>query len=161
MKIEEECLLFMPRNIEKAMGAVDVEIPFSQVKLVEVTGAITESLMVRTQEKAHRFVGSNLQKINELINQVLSQYKPRNPAPESLAPASVLQAGAKGDMAARVQVAADRTGSSAQCPSCFKVLKPDHNFCPACGMAIKKICAVCRRGLELHWKFCASCGATA
>src|SRR3989344_5212489 len=76
LKILDDQLLFVPRNIEKAMGASDVEIPFDAIKMVEVSGAITESLIVRTLEKPHRFVGSDLQTIAQVINNELKKLSP-------------------------------------------------------------------------------------
>ena len=159
LRIMEDHLFFAPRNIETAMGASDVEIPFGQIKMVEVTGTITESLMVRTQEKTHRFVGGDLQKISDQIHGALSRFNPKYSSASASAAAAASGTG-KEEMTRRVQAASERTGSLSSCSSCFKIVKPDYNFCPACGIAIKKICAKCSRGLEPVWKHCAFCGAT-
>lgn len=158
LRIMEDHLLFVPRNIEKAMGASDVEIPFGEVKMVEVTGAITESLMVRTQEKAHRFVGSDLQKISENINSALSRFNPRAAA---LSARSGGAATPKDETQRKTQNSLEKAGVTGSCPSCFKPLKPEYNFCPACGSSVKKICPKCQHGLDAHWKHCAFCGAAA
>ena len=138
LKIMEDHLLFVPRNIEKAMGASDVEIPFEEIKLVEVTGAITESLMVRTQEKPHRFVGSSLEKVAEQINGALARFNVSSPA------ASRPSQTSKPSSSANAASSQEKTGSLNSCPSCFKMIKQDYNFCPACGTSIKKVCATWR-----------------
>src|SRR6185295_11858048 len=95
LQIKDDHLLFAPRALERAMGAADVEIPFGGVKMVEVTGTLTEFLIVRTLEKPHKFVGGDLYKIRDIINsahQVYLQKSPRPaavpaPAPSASAPA--------------------------------------------------------------------------
>src|SRR3989344_1306992 len=75
--IKEDCLLFAPRALERAMGAQDVTISLQDVKAAEVTGTITDSLLVKAKDKIHRFVGSDLYKILDLINAALQEYQRR------------------------------------------------------------------------------------
>ena len=157
--IKDDCILFAPRALERAMGAQDVTIPFQNVRMAEVTGTITESLQIKTKERVHRFVGSDLYKILDLINAALQEYQ-RNPPP-SQAPAA--QEPATKTAQAAAEDASSRNGAAkpvafGQCPSCFKPSKPHFNFCPFCKSAIKTVCAVCRQALEPGWKFCAACG---
>src|SRR2546430_53000 len=77
--IKDDHILFVPRSIERAMGASDVAVAFDHIKVAEVTGTITESLMVRSQEKTYRFVGSDVHKICDLINLALKDFRPRAP----------------------------------------------------------------------------------
>ena len=156
LRIMVDHLLFVPRNIEKAMGASDVEIPFDDIKLVDVTGVITVSLMVRTAGKAHRFVGSDLQNVCDLINQALDRHHGQNPRSS----AAHFEPSHPKEDAARHVATSEKAGSSAQCPACFKMMKHDYKFCPACGTGIKKLCSACRDSVDVHWKFCAHCGAS-
>ena len=156
LKIMDDHLLFVPRNIEKAMGATDVEIPYDQIKMVEVTGTITEFLMVRTAPKAHKFVGGDLQKVCDRITEALNHHKPSHSAGDRSSDSVPKES--RQELEKRIQAQSEKTGSISSCPSCFKVLKTDYNFCPACGTGIRKVCTACRHGMESNWKHCAFCG---
>src|SRR5579885_1361266 len=86
LSILDNRLVFAPRAFERTMGATDTVIPFEQIKMVEVSGTITESLMVRTLEKAHRFVGSDPYKIRDRINEAIQHAAEHHPPAALAAP---------------------------------------------------------------------------
>lgn len=156
--IKEDCLLFAPRSIERAMGAVDVTIPYDRIKLAEVTGTITETLVVRTAEKPHKFVGGDLYKIADTINAALEAYQQRRPAGPTVSqplPASTNHASA-------VPVEKKETPprpASNLCPACQQAVETGFNFCPSCQASLRKSCPACHRPANPGWKFCPACSA--
>ncbi len=166
LSIEADRLVFMPGAVERAVGVSNTEIPHNKIKMVEVTGTITESLVVRTAEKAHRFVGSEPHKIKEMIEQSLES-SPRTPvsaappAASGVSAASVASVGpsASGPTAPAAE-AAKKAPVSAACPGCKASVRPEFLFCPHCSTVLKLSCSVCRKVVESGWKFCAYCGVT-
>lgn len=166
--IRDDSVLFAPRALERTMGAKDEIIHFDHIKMVEVTGTITENLMVRTREKAHRFVGSDLHKISELIDSCLQEHQSRRhvaatvPATVPVAVVSTLQAANESPkIQQEMPSQATLKGSHFnQCESCFKPIKSDFNFCPHCKSMIRPSCPDCHKGVDPTWKFCAFCSVT-
>jgi len=155
--VRADAVVFAPGTIERAVGAEDTVVPYEKIKMVEITGTITESLMVRTQEKAHRFVGSELYKIRDKIDAAIQSAYASRPA-AALAQAPAAAPAPPKVMAAPSQAAPkDREGFSGQCSSCFKNLNAAYNYCPFCKTVVKKSCPECFRGLEAAWKFCPNC----
>lgn len=163
LEVKEDRLVFAPRALERAMGAQDVVVPYTAIKMVEVTGTLTESLMVRTSEKAHRFVGGDLYKIRDRINAGLQIYQHRIPvmSPDSpliaatqVPPSSTVTAEtqAKAEQATMVKPSTD-----GKCPDCSKDLRNDFNFCPYCQKSIRFVCPGCTKAVEKSWKYCAYC----
>lgn len=148
--IKEDQLLFAPRPIERAMGAVDTPIAFAEINMVEVTGTITESLIVRTVKKPHRFVGSDLYKIRDLIHTALQVFHENSPAVKS-APGPVQTSSAS------IQV--KLKNSSSQCTSCNQLVQSEFHFCPNCHAVLKPCCGQCHRTVGAGWKYCAFCGS--
>lgn len=163
LSIESDRLVFTPGAVERAVGVSNTEIPYSKIKMVEVTGTITESLVVRTPEKAHRFVGGEPHKIKELIEQSLES-APRAPAPAasaaSAAPVRASAPAATPSSAASSAPAAAKSAATASCPGCKASVRSDFLFCPHCSTVLKLSCGVCRKVVEPGWKFCAYCGVT-
>src|SRR5438067_12027363 len=87
LTLHEDRIIFAPRAFERTMGAEDTVIPYDKIKMVEVNGTITESLMVRTLEKAHRFVGSDPYKIRDRINEAIQRAAEHHRAPAAPVPA--------------------------------------------------------------------------
>lgn len=44
------------------------------------------------------------------------------------------------------------------CPKCKDLVREDFLFCPTCGLALKRECPSCNRGLEIAWTQCPYCG---
>lgn len=166
--LKEDRLVFAPGALERAVGSVDTVIPFDKIKMVEVTGTITEFLMVRTLEKAHRFVGSDLYKIKDRIDSALQVAAQQKSASSSrAADSSQMVASTEKDSASQIATAPQVVPSSAsvktklpdQCPTCFKLVKADYIFCPFCQTRVKANCAKCNKPIESNWKFCAYCSS--
>lgn len=167
LTIKENSLVFFPGTIEKAVGAQDTIIPFEKIKMVEVTGTITESLMIRTMEKAHRFVGSDLYKIRDIINSMLANYQPQHPVDAGSAEVQLLKIESS---ATQVPVRANTqtvgtaqtpkvSASPKKCPSCSGQISPEFHFCPFCKAVLSACCPGCHRSVTTGWKFCAFCGS--
>ena len=157
LTVREDSLFFAPSALERAMGAEDVAVPYDQIKTVEIKGTITESLMVRTKEKAYRFVGSDLDKILNLTNRAI-QACPSKPKLETAAKsmsAPKSEADTQTFSTHHSQVIAQED----QCPSCSKTILPEFNFCPNCKAAIRASCKSCHRKIESEWKYCVFCSA--
>ena len=162
LMIKEDRLVFAPRALERTMGATDTVIPFDKIKMVEVTGTITESLVVRTLEKPHRFVGSDPYKIRDRINDALQrayQYAPAQTAPAQASPppaAAAPKAAAPAQSAAPAPV---KERVSEKCSACSQPIRAEFHFCPFCKAVIKPSCPKCFRFTESGWKFCAFCSS--
>ncbi len=170
LSIESDRLVFTPGAVERAVGVSNTEIPFNNIKMVEVTGTITESLVVRTPQKAHRFVGGEPHKIMELIEHSLEN-APRAPSAAGITPLSPARAsGSSAPVAAAASSvdaslaapvsSASKSAVSASCPGCKASVRSDFLFCPHCSTVLKLSCGVCRKVVEQGWKFCAYCGVT-
>lgn len=166
LMIRDNGVLFAPRALERAMGAVDISIPFDEIKMAEVSGTITESLLVRTSQKVHRFVGSDLYKILDVINSSLQAYKQF----KASQPKSAQETGKGAETGSEIKPelargespdSGQKPASQGRCPSCLKPVRTDFNFCPFCKAPIKNVCPSCRQRLESDWKFCAFCGHSA
>ncbi len=162
LSLEADRLVFMPGAVERAVGVSNTEIPHSKIKMVEVTGTITESLVVRTAEKAHRFVGSEPHKIKEMIEQSLES-APRAPVsavpPAAAVPAASASSATPAHAASPAETA-KKTPVSSACPGCKAPVRSEFLFCPHCSTVLKLSCGVCRKVVESGWKFCAYCGVT-
>ena len=164
--IKDDSLVFAPRAFERAMGASDVNISFDEVKMAEVTGTITESLLIRTPKKVHRFVGSDLYRILDLVNSSLQTYQLRPartkpPVEEAKKPEDGrMETRADPTPAQSAPAAGQNSSASGRCPSCSGSLRAEFNFCPFCKAAIKTVCPSCRQAFGPGWKFCAFCGHT-
>jgi len=163
LSIKEDCLVFSPGAFERTLGASDTAIKFDKIKMVEVTGAITESLMVRTLEKSHKFVGSQPDKIRDKINEAIERaYKngiiTHDSAPETTQPVSQAAQPAAQATPKTAAIPQPAAGKSDKCPSCSQTTRPDYHFCPFCKTAAKPSCPKCYRLTEPAWKFCAICG---
>lgn len=44
------------------------------------------------------------------------------------------------------------------CPQCRDLVREDFLYCPTCGLALKRECPSCQRGLEIVWTQCPYCG---
>lgn len=44
------------------------------------------------------------------------------------------------------------------CPQCKDLVREDFLFCPTCGLALKRECPSCQKGLEIIWTQCPYCG---
>ena len=155
LSIKEDRLVFAPGAVERAVGAADTVIPFSAIKNVEVTGTITESLMVKTTEKAHRFVGGEPYKIRDRIHQAIQvsyAVAPAAPAVPAPTPVSV--------SVSQPTPPSVLVSSSEKCPSCPQPIKADFNFCPNCKSVLRPVCLKCFKPIQAGWKSCAYCSAS-
>ncbi len=160
LAVESDRLIFTPGVVERAVGVSNTEIPYGQIKMVEVTGTITESLVVRTAEKAHRFVGSDPYKIKEIIEQSLNTAVPAL-APAPLAVASAAAPAQKvSPVPSPSAVDLSKKSGAGACPGCKSPVRSDYLFCPQCSTVLKLSCGQCREVVEKDWKFCAFCGVT-
>ena len=170
LTIHEDRLIFAPRAFERTMGASDTVIPFDKIKMVEVSGTITESLMVRTLEKAHRFVGSDPYKIRDRINEAIQRAAEHRapappppvpaPAPSPEAPPAAPIPSTAAAPAAPVPAApAAKDRLADKCSGCGKPVRAEYHFCPYCKKTLKASCPKCYRFSEAGWKFCAFCGS--
>jgi len=160
--IDNHRLLFVPGIIERKLGADDEEILFENIKMVEVTGVITESLIVRTQKKAHRFVGSDLSNVSNIINNAVNSYQMSNPTSRVRSPVATSSHQTAPRAAPSPQTetptpTTQKTEFLKQCSSCHKGIRNDFNFCPHCSSVIQPSCSVCHKYVEPSWKFCAFC----
>lgn len=145
--IREDQLLFAPRPIERAMGATDTAIPFKEINMVDITGTITESLIVRTPKKPHRFVGGDLYKIRDLIHSALQEYQQKSSSLSSVKTAEKT-----------ADLVSVKSKIKAQCSSCGEPVQNEFHFCPHCKAVLKAACSKCYRTIGEEWKFCAFCG---
>ncbi len=44
------------------------------------------------------------------------------------------------------------------CPQCRDLVREDFLFCPTCGLALKRECPSCHKGLDIAWTQCPFCG---
>ena len=44
------------------------------------------------------------------------------------------------------------------CPQCKDLVREDFLFCPTCGLALKRECPACHKGLDIVWTQCPYCG---
>lgn len=44
------------------------------------------------------------------------------------------------------------------CPACRDLVREEFIFCPTCGLALKRECPSCQKGLEIIWTQCPFCG---
>ncbi len=166
LSIRNDSLDFIPGALERAMGAKDTVIPLSAIRLVEVTGTITESLIVRTSERIHRFVGSDLHQVKNCIDAKMQNIvtggstSPGQPTEETVQPKPGLTL-------ASITAPQPNLGSATekkspvilQCPECFKNIKPEFAYCPLCRHSLQKNCSRCFRVLADDWKYCPICGS--
>lgn len=159
LEVRADGVVFAPRALERAMGAVDVVIPFDKIKMVEVSGTITEFLFIRTYEKAHRFVGSDLYNIRDVIHTALQSYQMKNPANVLTAEPAQNSVSIQAQQTTEApSTSTPKPENSSQCPACSKVIQPEFNFCPFCQKSLKPVCPKCGEPVQSEWKFCASCG---
>lgn len=158
LTIKEDCLVFSPGTLERAMGATDTAIPFTEIKLVEVTGTITESLMVRTQQKSHRFVGSEPYKIRDKISSAIhNAYQQRSSSGAAVSQGQPPASSAAPRAPSVAAAPTEKTEAQGKCSACAKAVRSEFNFCPFCQAVLKASCAKCYKPVEREWKFCAFC----
>lgn len=158
LSIEADRLIFVPGAVEKAIGASNTEIPFNKIKMVEVAGTITESLIVRTAEKAHRFVGGDPHKIREKIEQAIGAYVPGATAAAPASPTPATAAAHAGSPAPAASAAPSSKAPAHVCAACGQPSKSEFHYCPFCRAVQKLSCPQCYRTIDNGWKFCAFCG---
>lgn len=164
LTIKEDSLIFSPGTLERTMGAEETVMPFDKIKMVEVTGTITESLIVRTQEKSHRFVGGEPYKIRDIINSAVQKFLQHKPAISTNSTKTLKQSPAPDTATTNIPVDAiptpSQTKSGVTCPSCSKPIRDEFNFCPFCQTLLKKSCSKCFKAVEQEWKACAFCNSS-
>ena len=163
LSIKPEEIIFAPNSIERAMGATDTVIPYEKIKLVDITGTITESLMIRTLEKAHRFVGGNVNKIKDQVNEAIQSYQSGHPLPvvEMSSSLSQPQPSIPSTPEPLIVASSSKTlASSRHCPGCSFDIRPEFHYCPACKKELIPSCLTCHRTLDPSWSYCAFCGAS-
>ena len=161
LRVMDDKIVFSPGTIERAVGASDTEIPYHLIKLVDVTGTITESLFIRTQEKAYRFVGGEPYKVRDIIHSAVQNYMQNRTGSMKVTPQTQDTASAQHAAPQAVQPKAEQSHPGAACPTCQKPVRSDYNFCPHCKKALRKICMNCNEPEDPNWKYCAVCGAEA
>lgn len=164
LSIRDGNLVFLPGTIERAVGATETVIPFEKIQMVDVTGTITESLVIKTPEKVHRFVGSEPYKIRDKIVSVMHTHREMAPPVQKTTEQAPIPSQTQ---AATVQetrnVAVSTTPqniiqkSEDKCSSCSQPVRIEFNFCPSCGTILKKSCSKCYKVVETNWKFCPFC----
>lgn len=165
LSIKEDRLVFAPRALERAVGYADTVIPYDKIKMVEVVGTITESLVVRTVEKAHRFVGGDHYKVRDRINAAIDAYQPTpaqaaaaHAAPQPAPTAPAVQAAPRISSGSTISPAQAIKAPASQCKNCSQPVRSEFHFCPNCRAMLHPTCPKCFRTVETAWKYCAICG---
>lgn len=114
MWFDESKIVFSPTSVlDRALGAADVEIPFPKIKGLEFKGDLTKFFHVKTDDKVHRFHGSQAEKAWGVLTKTLE---------------------AKGlQTQTLVSVPSKKPTAKAACAFCSGKLEPDFIFCPRCG----------------------------
>jgi RNA polymerase subunit RPABC4/transcription elongation factor Spt4 len=132
---EDTDLVFSPTSsIDRAMGARDVKIPFQTIREIDYSGPLSRSFNIKTDDKIHKFEGSQAKKVWETLEKVLA-VKGILILPES-----------------------KNGGGPLACSQCEHALQPGFSFCPYCGVRIKSVCSSCHKSVEPNWVACAFCG---
>lgn len=132
--IEDSKIVFSPTSsIDRAMGAKDVLIPFSEIQDLDFKGELMRTFLVKTAVRTHKFEGNHAKKIWELLEKSLAENK------TSASPVSSLP-------------------RDHRCDQCNTPLEPCFSFCPSCAAPIKTKCTSCRHAIMPHWAACAYCG---
>lgn len=108
---DESKIVFSPSSaIDRAFGASDIEIPFTQIKGVKYNGGIMGSILIKTEDKLHKFQGRQAKNAWEALSTSLKErgMKPMG-KPETTAQT---------------------------CQKCSGRLEPNFLFCPFCGVRI-------------------------
>lgn len=155
LRLTDDRIVFSPGTIERAVGATDTEIPFDNIKLVDVTGTITESLFIRTQEKAYRFVGGEPYKVRDIIQSAVQNYLQNKSNVSKTAALAPANAAPPSTPAQKPEPA----HTLRNCAKCQKPVRPNLNFCPYCKSPHQKVCLNCFEPVEHDWKFCGCCGS--
>jgi hypothetical protein len=123
VRLEGGKIIFSPTSsIDRAMGAKEVEIPFQKIRGVEHKGEFLRTFTIKTEEKTHKFEGSQARKLAELLekelkNQGLIANIPFEKTTDNL------------NLKVKPQAPTEKP-----CIQCKKSLKPEFFFCPFCGI---------------------------
>lgn len=133
--LEDSKLVFSPTSaIDRAMGAQNVDIPFQTIRGVDYSGSLSRSFSIKTDDKIHKFEGSQAKKVWELLEKALAQ---------------------KG-----MAVTSNHKHNSALiCAQCEHSLQAGFSYCPYCGTRLKSVCPACHKSIDPNWIACAFCGS--
>jgi hypothetical protein len=108
LRLEDTKIVFSPTSsIDRALGAKDVEIPLNTIRGVEYAGGLTRTFRIKTDDKTHKFVGQQVEKIWQILQNSSSLKSGIAPSP--------------------------KTPATLECGKCAGPLKPNFLFCPYCG----------------------------
>lgn len=158
LTIAEDRLTFAPGTLERALGANDTVIPFADILLVDVTGLITESLIIKTQEKIHRFVGGNPHAIKDRINASIQKSGVRKTVAPAVQPSATQTVPTAAPAIPSPAVPKQTQPGAGYCPTCAKQVAADFSFCPFCKTVLAKSCSRCFKKVQSDWKYCGYCG---
>jgi hypothetical protein len=149
LSIVDDKIRFSPTSaVDRAFGAVDVEIPLASIVGVDYIGALSRAFYVRTNSRLHKFEGGQTKVFWERLEKVL---------PKTAARPLLAQGSAEAAKKPAVPVAPVHHPSLA-CVSCSKPLQPGFSHCPHCASVIKSGCTNCHRAVDPQWSACAYCG---
>lgn len=147
--LENNKIVFSPTSaLDRALGASDISIDFKDVQGIEYKGDLSKTLRVKTEDRIHRFMGSQASKLAALLEEDLKRHgitfstsaDENKGSKENATPSAVVS-----------QIVL-------KCSRCDKSLRSDFAFCPYCQAPVRDICSVCRHATETDWKACAFCG---
>ncbi len=143
LTLEDSKIVFSPTSaLDRAMGAVDVAIPFQQILGMESKGTLSRSVHIKTNEKIHKFEGGQAQKFWDALQRIMSNGAPATDAP--VKPSDVK--------------AAPPPAAGFQCDRCLQPIQPGYFFCPHCAQRLKSVCVSCHKAVDPTWAACAFCG---
>lgn len=112
--IESSRIVFSPTGaLDRAMGAKDVEINFTDIISIEYTGALSRTFHIKTGDKAHRFEGSQAKRVWDILQEKMPDKK----------------------------VLTGVSAPASPCGQCSRPLQPAFVFCPYCGVRVKSLAA--------------------
>ena len=140
-------IIFSPTSaLDKAMGAKDIEIPFTEIRSMAHKGDLLRVFIIKTDQKTHKFEGSQAKRLADLVESALKE--------KGLMKNVIFEKKETG-----LNGGSDSYPSATLCHQCSSLLKPEYAFCPYCGTSIKPACPSCHRMTQTDWAACAYCGS--
>lgn len=139
LRITGTNILFKATGVlEKMMNMQDVAISMADIVAYEYAGGLLRTVRIRTNDKVHKFEGSEAGKLGDVLLNLLPNKATRTPS--------------------KVQSMHPHIGPKYSCIHCGFVAQPGFRVCPSCRAFPQNVCERCRCLLDTAWTYCAYCG---
>jgi len=138
LSLNSDGLLFIPTALDRAIGSIDIPIPFSEIQEFYYNDTFQKTLQIKSPDKIHKFIGSGLNELHENLIVLKRQTSALNQE--------------KSTISKQVKEVSPDT-----CFSCSKPIKQSFKFCPHCRTQLKNLCMECKSEVEVEWIACPQC----